>query len=75
MAISVLKHVTTNNDHGGDYAEFICDGSGDIENLPTTEDSGDFGFTARPGSAALICNSSAVFVLSPSGTWVQLEVN
>lgn len=73
MAISVLFHVTTNNDHGGDFAGFICDGTGDVDDLPTMADSGDFDFKVRPGSLALICNTSAKYMLSPSDSWVQQE--
>lgn len=60
-------------DDDGIYAEFICDDVSDVSDLPTTQ-SATFGFKPRPGSVALICDTSALYVLSPSRSWVELEV-
>ena len=79
--ISVLRKVLNSPkyeyysvDDDGIYVEFICDDESDISNLPTTFSS-TFGFKPRPGSVALICYTSALWLLKPSREWIELEAN
>lgn len=80
MAISVLRKIFNDPhydyyvvDDDGVYVEFICDSSSDISNLPTAY-SDTFKIKPRPGSTALDCDASEVYVLSPARTWGKLEV-
>lgn len=60
-------------DEDGVILEFICDGEGDVSSLPTGADTDDWKNRPRPGSRALVLETSDVYVLSPARVWEKLE--
>jgi hypothetical protein len=54
----------SNSGHTGyGIKEFVCDTLDDIENLP---------IDVKPGSAALIISTGAIYMINSKGEWVEV---
>lgn len=59
-----MVSIMSNSGHTGyGIKEFVCDTLDDIENLP---------IDVKPGSAALVISTGAIYMINSKGEWVEV---